>query len=44
MAFSLRKEADNLQYELAKLREEKAKDQEEINRLRDGVACKEREC
>ena len=26
------------------MREEKAKDQEEINRLRDGVAMKEREC
>jgi len=44
MAYSLRKEADNLQYELAKLREEKGKDQEEINRLRDAVANKEREC
>lgn len=43
-AYSLRKDADNLQYELAKMREEKAKDQEEINRLRDGVAMKEREC
>jgi len=42
--YSLRKDADNLQYELAKLREEKAKDQDEINRLRDGVAFKEREC
>lgn len=40
----MRKDADNLQYELAKLREEKAKDQDEINRLRDGVAFKEREC
>jgi chromosome segregation ATPase len=29
---------------LAKLREEKAKDQDEINRLRDSVAYKEREC
>lgn len=29
---------------MAKLREEKAKDQDEINRLRDGVAFKEREC
>jgi chromosome segregation ATPase len=29
---------------LAKLREEKAKDQDEINRLRDSVAFKEREC
>ena len=26
------------------MREEKAKDQNEINRLRDGVAMKEREC
>jgi hypothetical protein len=26
------------------MREEKAKDQDEINRLRDGVAIKEREC
>ena len=43
-AYSLRKDADNLQYELAKLREEKAKDQDEINRLRDAVAFKEREC
>jgi chromosome segregation ATPase len=33
-----------LQYELAKLREEKCKDQDEINRLRDSVAIKEREC
>jgi chromosome segregation ATPase len=40
----LRKDADNLQYELAKLREEKAHDQDDINRLRDGVAMKEREC
>ena len=40
----MRKDADNLQYELGKLREEKAKDQDEINRLRDGVAFKEREC
>jgi chromosome segregation ATPase len=29
---------------LAKLREEKAKDQDEINRLRDAVSYKEREC
>ena len=43
-AYALRKDADNLQYELAKLREDKAKDQDEINRLRDGVAIKEREC
>ena len=42
--YGLRKDADNLQYELAKLREEKAKDQDEINRLRDAVAFKEREC
>lgn len=27
-AYSLRKDADNLQYELAKMREEKAKDQD----------------
>jgi len=40
----LRKDADALQYELAKLREDKAKDQDEINRLRDAVAFKEREC
>ena len=33
-----------MQYELAKLREDKAKDQDEINRLRDTVAYKEREC
>ena len=43
-AYALRKDADNLQYELAKLREEKAHDQDDINRLRDGVAMKEREC
>lgn len=43
-AYALRKDADNLQYELAKLREEKCKDQDEINRLRDSVAIKEREC
>jgi len=43
-AYGLRKDADNLQYELAKLREEKAKDQDEINRLRDSVAHREREC
>jgi chromosome segregation ATPase len=43
-AYSLRKDADNLQYELAKLREEKGRDQNEIHRLRDGVAMKEREC
>jgi len=42
--YGLRKDADNLQYELAKLREEKAKDQDEINRLRDSVSFKEREC
>jgi hypothetical protein len=29
---------------LAKLREEKAKDQDEINRLRDSVSMREREC
>ena len=29
---------------MAKLREEKAKDQDEINRLRDAVSYKEREC
>jgi chromosome segregation ATPase len=40
----LRKDADNLQYELSKLREEKAKDGDEINRMRDAVAMKEREC
>jgi hypothetical protein len=40
----LRKDADNLAYELGKLREEKAKDQDEINRMRDAVAFKEREC
>ena len=40
----MRKDADNLAFELGKLREEKAKDQDEINRLRDGVAFKEREC
>lgn len=34
-AYSLRKDADNLQYELSKMREEKSKDQDEINRLRD---------
>lgn len=44
MAYSLRKDADNLQYELAKMREEKAKDGDEINRMRNGVAMKEREC
>ena len=33
-----------MQYELGKLREEKARDQDEINRLRDAVAMKEREC
>ena len=43
-AYGLRKDADNLQYELAKNREEKARDQDEINRLRDAVAFKEREC
>lgn len=43
-AYGLRKDADNLSYELAKLREEKMKDIAEINRLRDAVACKDREC
>ncbi len=43
-AYALRKDADNLAYELGKLREEKAKDQDEINRMRDAVAFKEREC
>ena len=33
-----------MQYELSKLRDEKALDQDEINRLRDAVAAKEREC
>lgn len=40
----MRKDADNLTYELAKNNEEKARDQDEINRLRDAVAFKEREC
>lgn len=40
----MRKDAENLQYELSKLREEKANDQSEINRLRDTVAMKEKEC
>lgn len=40
----MRKDADNLQYELSKLRDEKNLDQDEINRLRDAVASKEREC
>lgn len=43
-AYSLRKDADNLQYELAKMREEKAKDSDEINRMRNGVAVNERQC
>jgi chromosome segregation ATPase len=43
-AYALRKDADNLAFELGRLREEKAKDQDEINRMRDGVAFKEREC
>lgn len=43
-AYALRKDADNLQFELAKLRDEKALDQDEINRLRDATAAKEREC
>jgi len=43
-AYAMRKDADNLAYELTKLRDEKNLDQDEINRLRDAVAGKEREC
>ena len=43
-SYALRKDADNLAYELTKLRDEKNLDQDEINRLRDAVAAKEREC
>jgi len=43
-SFMLGKDANGLTYELAKQNEEKAMDQNEINRLRDAVAFKEREC
>ena len=43
-SYAMRKDCDNLAFELARLREEKAKDQDEVNRLRDGVGFKEREC
>ena len=42
--YAMRKDADNLSFELGRLREEKAKDADEINRMRDGVAMREREC
>lgn len=41
--FALRKDIDNLTFELGKLKEERAKDQEEIDRLRDLNSYKERE-
>ena len=40
----MKKDADNLIYNLNVERDEKAKDQMECNRLRDGVAMKERDC
>ena len=43
-SYAMRKDCDNLAFELARLREEKAKDQDEVNRLRDAVGFKEREC
>lgn len=42
-SFALRKDIDNLTYELQQLKEERAKDQEEIDRLRDLNSFKERE-
>ena len=39
----LRTDIDNLAHELANLREEKARDQHEIDRMRDLAAFKERE-
>lgn len=42
-SFALRKDIDNLNFELQKLKEERAKDQEEIDRLRDLNSFKERE-
>lgn len=41
--YSLRKDIDNLQYEVQKLREEKVKDQDELLRLRELSAYRERE-
>jgi hypothetical protein len=41
--YSLRKDCDNLSYEVQKLREEKAKDQDELIRLRELSAYRERE-
>ena len=44
MCYGMKKDADNLIYNLNVERDEKAKDQMECNRLRDGVAMKERDC
>ncbi len=41
--FGMRKEHDNLQYEAQKLNEEKAKDQDEIERLKDLANYRTRE-
>lgn len=41
--YSLRKDADNLAYEVQKLKEEKAKDQDELLRLRELSSYRERE-
>ena len=42
-SYSLRKDCDNLSYEVQKLREEKVKDQDELLRLRELSAYRERE-
>jgi chromosome segregation ATPase len=42
-SYALRKDIDNLSYEAAKLREEKAKDQDELLRLRELNNYRERE-
>lgn len=43
-SFVIRKDIDNLSYELAKQNEERARDQDDINRLRDAVAVREVDC
>ena len=42
-SYQMRKEIDNLQYEAGKLKEEKLKEQDEIQRLRELQAYRERE-
>ena len=41
--YQLRKDIDNLSYEISKLKEEKMKDQDEIQRLRELSSYRERE-